>query len=455
MKLSAFALTIAIPCLAAFAEERPADRRATTSLAFVGPNGAQVVDLDVSIDSVPFDAYWDKAFDALFAFADADGNGVLSGDEIRLAPSARAVRLTLGNGFAAPVAPLQSLKDVLEDPAQTCTAEALARYYRRHRAGGVQVGFGRLPHAAALTEALVQALDRDENGVLARSELQSAESSLRRLDANDDELIGAGELLPTCVYPGCAATSETSETIVVEASSAPGSRSIASWPISLSDPIGETSLSLGAGAGARVRCEAWSVAGPLSGLYEQVRDRVAGAQAAPSPARSPDSDSRGAENDLSWLTPLVDRDRDGSASPEEIAAWLEIQKLLYRGQLLVSVYYGGGLFEMLDANHDAGLSPRELRNAWDVLVAAKCTSGENVDLGAAPSVVMMVASQGYPLSFARTTTAGVEWFRKMDRNRDGDVSRREFTGPIEAFSKLDSNRDGLISSDEARRIEKQ
>lgn len=490
MKLLAFVFAIAIPCLAALAQDEPADCRPATSLAFIDSNGAQVVGIDASIDNMAFDAYWDKVFDAVFAFADIDGNGALDDKEIRLAPSARAVRLALGNGFAPPVASIQSLNDVLEDASQKCTAELLKQYYRRHRAGGVQVGFGKLPDAAALAQALVQALDHDENGALSRSELLSAESLLRRLDANDDELIGAGELLPNCVYPGCAGTNEASESMVAELSNDPKSRlvlvrlpaetkfreallhrgrehieaepsvaeaasppEIVTWKISISDQISAAPLSLG--TGARVRYEAWSVAGPLSDLYEQLRQRVAGAEAAQPVASAPEGGSPRRENNLAWLISMVDRNQDGKASPEEIAAWLEIQRLLNRGQLLVSVIYGGGLFESLDVNHDAGLSPRELRNAWSVLEAAGCTSGENVDLGKTPAVVMMVASHGYPASFARPTTTDIEWFRKMDRNSDGDISRREFSGALEVFSKLDLDRDGLISPDEARRIEKQ
>ena len=37
----------------------------------------------------------------------------------------------------------------------------------------------------------------------------------------------------------------------------------------------------------------------------------------------------------------------------------------------------------------------------------------------------------------------------MDRNRDGDVSRREFLGPLKTFDSLDVNHDGLISQAEA------
>ncbi len=44
-----------------------------------------------------------------------------------------------------------------------------------------------------------------------------------------------------------------------------------------------------------------------------------------------------------------------------------------------------------------------------------------------------------------------DWFHKMDRNHDGDVSRREFLGPRDQFDRLDRDKDGLIDADEARR----
>jgi Ca2+-binding EF-hand superfamily protein len=37
----------------------------------------------------------------------------------------------------------------------------------------------------------------------------------------------------------------------------------------------------------------------------------------------------------------------------------------------------------------------------------------------------------------------------MDRNQDGDVSRREFLGTAESFQKLDQDGDGLIDTKEA------
>jgi hypothetical protein len=41
------------------------------------------------------------------------------------------------------------------------------------------------------------------------------------------------------------------------------------------------------------------------------------------------------------------------------------------------------------------------------------------------------------------------WFQKMDRNRDGFVSQREFLFDDEKFRKIDTDGDGLISLEEA------
>jgi hypothetical protein len=41
----------------------------------------------------------------------------------------------------------------------------------------------------------------------------------------------------------------------------------------------------------------------------------------------------------------------------------------------------------------------------------------------------------------------------MDRNGDGYVSRREFTGPADVFNRLDLDRDGLLSAEEADRAD--
>jgi hypothetical protein len=45
---------------------------------------------------------------------------------------------------------------------------------------------------------------------------------------------------------------------------------------------------------------------------------------------------------------------------------------------------------------------------------------------------------------------GPVWFRKMDRNGDGDVSRAEYLGTRAEFAAIDTDHDGLISLEEAQ-----
>ena len=157
---------------------------------------------------------------------------------------------------------------------------------------------------------------------------------------------------------------------------------------------------------------------------------------------------------LDWLTPIADRDGDGKLARKEVDGWLDLQEQITRGQALLTVLDGGtGLFELLDTNHDGALSVRELRNAFDRVKEAGCLKDGAFERAKFPHVLLVAASRGYPQSFGTDLRAGPAWFRAMDRNGDGDVSRREFTGPPEVFDKLDLDKDGLLSAEEAEKAE--
>ncbi len=443
------------------------------ALMLVEASQPHQIDIRATIDSLSYDEYWTKTFDAIFAFADVNSDGMLDDDEIRLVPSARAVRLSLGTGFTSPVAALSSLREITSNGAAVCTREELNRYYRRHGAGVLPIGYGQLPNTRALTAALVQILDADRDGKLSQAEFQQAETSLRKLDTNDDELIGVGELVPNAAYPGNAAAnvlqtghrvslsrdrglelarfpvhSDSGDGTASSATSNPDVAVAASsvWELAVSEGLSAHPLTANLAA---TRLDSWSVVSSLPAQQEQLRREIA--EATPEiPADSGENRSRNRRPSRAWLTPMVDRDRNGTASPAEIEQWLALQQQLSRGHLLVSVYFGAGLFELLDTNHDAGLSVRELRTAWQTLETRGCLHNDSLDPDQLPDVVLFVVSQGYADSLAKPSTSNVEWFRLMDRNNDSDVSRREFTGSPEAFQRLDRDNDGMISASEAK-----
>jgi Ca2+-binding EF-hand superfamily protein len=161
----------------------------------------------------------------------------------------------------------------------------------------------------------------------------------------------------------------------------------------------------------------------------------------------------------------VDTNGDGMIVVEELLAYVEQESASSQSRVEMSISHNGqSAFEVIDENKDRRLTRRELRNAYDRLGKLDRDGDGVITAIELVGRFQGTLELGRPVLFQRPTainrgdttaplvnvpTAGPDWFRKMDRNRDGDLSPREFLGSPAQFKKLDADGDGLISAAEA------
>lgn len=485
-------------------------------VVLLGEDKITRVQIQVEVDGKPVAAIWDETFAKLFAFFDRNEDGVIDAKEAANLPAPLALRQAMGTGFTPPTGAAPTFAELDADNNGKVTPEELAAFYRRTGVGDALIGVGKLPTSAELTDALLKHLDTDRDGKVTEKEWRAAADSLAKLDKNDDELIGVGELVPKSVYPGAAGTvlltSPNADRSLPDVVAKlplvrlPADRNDTHWATEIvrhRDRNGDGKLSateagLGAGTFAKLdadrdgfltavelaawrkhepdarwvvrvgtktkpvdrftvangglRLEGWVGDGKIPESVASTRRQFVGQFEGKADPDNPEPPRRRGGN-LAWLTPVADRNGDGKLDRKELDAWLDLQQQVAQGQVLLTIIDGGGLFELLDTNHDGALSVRELRGAWDRVREAGCAPGGTFDRTKLPRTVLAAASHGYPQAFGIDMRGGPAWFRAMDKNGDGDVSRKEFTGPPEVFDKLDLDKDGLLSAEEASKAD--
>lgn len=164
----------------------------------------------------------------------------------------------------------------------------------------------------------------------------------------------------------------------------------------------------------------------------------------------------------------MDRDGDGKIFKEEFEAYYQRQNAAAATRVSLEVTdEGQQLLELIDKDRDGRLTLRELRTAAELLEKSDTDHDGSLAGSEIPRRLRLELARGTAANnpFARqviaaggmrsqparsnTTSTGPSWFRRMDRNRDGDLSPREFLGPREDFDRLDANHDGLIDAKEA------
>jgi hypothetical protein len=162
----------------------------------------------------------------------------------------------------------------------------------------------------------------------------------------------------------------------------------------------------------------------------------------------------------------ADANGDAKLTRMEFDAFFDLQESFRNAALAITPsVQTPTLFQLLDENRDGRLGVRELRTAWDRLIPLEPGNTDVVTKAAIQPSVSLRVTRGadrfnanqvqFDASFQNPSLSvpmpqkGPIWFRKMDRNADGDVSRGEFLGTRTEFNSIDADGDDLIGLPEA------
>jgi Ca2+-binding EF-hand superfamily protein len=529
-----------------------ADVDTTRHLIFLAESRPIFLGLRVTSQGRPFEASWIASVQALHASLDRNGDGNLTTKEADPAVVTALIRLGAG---AAVLPPLGELDTHPKDGKVSIDelAESL-----RPILGPFRLQFGR--QAVSRTDALFDQLDRDKDGELTRPELAGIGGSLRPLDLDDNDMIGADELEPYGSAPASMLMNASSDRraestalppvieLVAGASSfrparlllkkydkgkddVPGRpdnklsptefaidpdafasadtngddaldvdelrKLLGRPPVDLSidvtvslDASGKASTRVEAGGalpkGAQVRrladCDVEFAAKQVR-LDIHIDDGTTASEAARRviqqqfKAADVNKDGylegkeqaaiNGPQSPLAGLSEVIDRDGDGKVYLKELIAFTDRQIESARSRLVMTTDdQGRAIFGIVDLDRDRRLGAREVMRTVDRVMSWDANGDGRVSPDEIPYHFQVTIARGglpgltgegvitpAPRSMVATrdagTAAGPDWFQKMDRNHDGDVSRREFLGPRDQFDRLDRDNDGLIDADEA------
>jgi Ca2+-binding EF-hand superfamily protein len=420
----------------------------------------------------------DALNDALFALLDTNKDGKLSKEELAAAP---AILLKLDANDDEMISPQELLPSMAPADGRLVVLRQAMTAPANSNANIALVSPGEpstdLPQRLQARYGPKDTKQNDKK--LSRKELGLDETTFRALDTDGDGRLDAEELarfaqrapdIELTIRLGKTAAGEQAVERVNTASRpapfAPELRRTVESALVLE--LGSTRIEL--------RADATRRAAPPN--LAQVRERMK------AQFKADDTDNNGyldmkeaRESRLfAGVFKLMDRDGDGKLYEKEMLAYLdEMQDLQTRalaGCASLSVSDGGrGLFDLIDTDRDGLLSVREMCNAFKLLEQfdrdgdgcisrAEVPHSYQLTVTPGPANFSQLGTRVLAVSTARMPTrsppvplAGPLWFRKMDRNHDGDVSRREFLGTDEEFRKIDTDGDGLISREEAEKAD--
>jgi Ca2+-binding EF-hand superfamily protein len=505
-----------------------------------------LIRLHLQIEGRSFRDKWEETIEHLFRYLDANGDGMLSEQELTLAPSkTQWVQIVNGKSIE-PDSPPEMSALTGDAKLKKVNRTQFVRYYQNSGASALEIEWGRRDGPDALSDALFRHLDKDKDGSLSRAEMLAAPAVLHPLDTNGDELIQGQELNPpggrfpfftfhsatdkqpsplsfpvVILPPDGKAEAMAAEMLERYDHNKDRQLSRKEWPLDKSafdkldanrddkltaeeladwrklSPDLELIVSLDAGESKEIRILPAADGKPnrLTAMLPPSRD---GALRIPFAANQLElvrdstlaklrqellrqfdalAGADGVLNEKKIYQPpftfvallrLADRNNDNRLTRKELVEYLKVQeKFLFRTSYLTVVDRGASLYEFIDADHDRSLSPRELRTAWKRLSVWDVEKSGRIARRQVPRQFQFIFLYGQSraglagdqpgaadgTSLFRDRSRGPLWFRKMDRNGDGDVSQAEFLGTSEQFRRIDADGDGLIDATEAERAD--
>ena len=359
----------------------------------------------------------------LWLLIDVNGDWRLSADELRKAPARIAAADTSGDG----VLELVELQRAVRRKIRLATL-------------GMLLG---TPDSAAAAARELQAHYADAQGVITRRSFRIAPSVFDQLDANADGRLQEGELpriasLPPHISLAMDHTdSDTDGAVRVHSM-----QTASELPEARKELRGDALYSWQRGAGQLQIHGVTQTAKKLSKRWASnvVTHRTRGSVEPATTVTGPNGNPMTIRTNTEGLFLL-----DAPIS----RCWIQIA-------LVRSL---PPLWEQFDANHDSRFGARDIRNVLKLLADCDTDADGEVSYDEAPfemgigvgrgAILNPVLVGSLPRQESSPPVTAPTWFTRMDTNRDGDVTPREFLGTPEQFEKMDADHDGLIDRREA------